>query len=72
MGNPIALRTLSISASNGSRTLGSVLTGGNNGAGSSRRIYNYYKTRGATVTTFYKDVFDLTYGEYRDLAYRFI
>lgn len=43
-GNTGNLRTLRISASNGYRTLGSILADGSNGAGAggTRRIYAYY------------------------------
>lgn len=61
------LRTLRISATGGSRTLVSILTSSSSaGAGSTRRLYAYYKRLyNNNISQFYKDIFNLNYGEYR-------
>lgn len=51
------------SASNGSRTLGSILASSGGGAGSPRRVYNYYQKNG-NIIQFYQNVFGLKYGQY--------
>ncbi len=66
MGGTGSLRTLRLSGTNGSRTLGSLIADGvSGGGGSSRRIYAYFAKNNQTVTTFYKDVFNLTYGKFK-------
>ena len=55
----------------GYRTLGSILTSGNGGgAGSVRRMYGYYKKNNTNVP--FKDMFNLSYGEYKDRAQWFL
>ena len=72
MGGTGNLRTLRLSGSNGSRTLGSLLADGvSAGGGSARRLYAYYARHNATVNTFYSDVFGLTYGQFRSQSYLF-
>jgi hypothetical protein len=65
-GNTGNLRTQrNQSATNGSRTLGSILASdGVNGAGSVRRIYGYYANN-STVTQFYQSVLGIRYGQYK-------
>lgn len=61
------IRTYRISASNGYRTLGSILTSGASsaGAGSSRRLYSWYARQGINVGNgFYQDVLGVKFGEY--------
>lgn len=53
------------SSSNGSRTLGSILASSGGGAGSPRRVYNYYQ-KNANINAFYLNVFGLRYGQYRN------
>lgn len=55
------IRTQRISASNGYRTLGSILANGgsSSGAGSSRRIYSYYSKQGYTPTQFFNYLFGM-------------
>ena len=65
-GNTGNLRTLRISATGGTRTLGSLVAdGASAGAGSTRRMYAYY-TRNGTVPGFYNSVFGIQYGQFRD------
>lgn len=48
----------------GSRTLGSILAGGNGGgAGSTRRIYGWY-TKTHTPDQFYNTIFNIKYGQF--------
>jgi len=63
----LAIRTLRVqSGTNGSRTLGSILTGGNSGgAGSSRRMYSWY-AKNNTTDQFYNTAFNLSYGKFRN------
>jgi hypothetical protein len=69
-GNLITRRNQS--AVNGSKTLGSILASDSiNGAGSVRRVYGWYK-RHSTVDNFYKGVFDINYGQFRDRAQFFL
>jgi len=50
----------------GSRTLGSILAGGNGGgAGSTRRIYAWF-AKNNSQSQFYNSVFDIKYGQFRD------
>ena len=64
-GNTGNLRTLRISATGGTRTLGSLVAdGASAGAGSMRRVYADYLRRG-TVQGFYSGVFGLKYGQSR-------
>lgn len=66
------IRTYRISATGGSRTLGSLVAdGASAGAGSVRRMYAYY-TRNGTQTGFYRGVFGIQYGQFRDRAQLFI
>jgi hypothetical protein len=70
-GNLITRRNQS--GTNGSKTLGSILASdGINGAGSVRRVYSWYKRRNATVGEFYKGVFDINYGQFRNRAQFFL
>lgn len=65
-GNTGNLRTLRISATGGTRTLGSLVAdGASAGAGSMRRVYADYLRRG-TVQGFYVGVFGIKYGQYKN------
>jgi hypothetical protein len=69
------IRTYRISASNGYRTIGSMLANGSSGAGagSTRRIYAYYQRNGLTVGNgFYAQVLGVNFGQFRDRAQWFI
>jgi hypothetical protein len=71
-GNTGNIRTYRLSSSNGSRTLGSLLSDASSaGAGSTRRMYAYY-TRNGTVPGFYQNVLNLRYGEFRNRAQWFL
>ena len=72
-GNTGNIRTLrNQSATNGSRTLGSILASdGSNGAGSVRRVYGYY-ARNGDLSGFYQMVFDLKYGKFKDRTQWFL
>ena len=54
------------SSSNGYKTLGSILASDSgNGAGSVRRMYGWY-AKNNLQSEFYKIVFDLQYGQYKN------
>jgi hypothetical protein len=61
------LRTLRLSSTGSSRTLGSLLASSSSaGAGSTERIFVYYKKLFNNNTAlFYKQIFNLEYGEFR-------
>jgi hypothetical protein len=68
-----SLRTLRLSSTGGSRTLASILSSGSSsaGAGSTMRVFNFYKKLyNNNINEFYKNIFNLTYGEYRS-QYKF-
>lgn len=60
------LRTLrNQSGTVGSRTLGSILAAGNGcGAGSTRRVYAYFKKQQTNDAVFYENMFKLKYGRF--------
>lgn len=66
-GNTGNIRTLrNQSGTVGYRTLGSILASDtSSGAGSVRRIYNFYAKQGES-DQFYNLVFNIKYGQYRD------
>lgn len=69
------IRTYRISASNGYRTLGSMLANGSSGAGagSGRRVYAWYARNGTNVGNgFYSNVLGINFGQFRDRAQFFI
>jgi hypothetical protein len=71
-GNTGNLRTSRISATGGTRTLGSLIADGTSaGAGSLRRIYGHYARTG-TVPGFYGSVFGIQYGQFRDRSQYFM
>ena len=71
-GNTGNLRTLRISATGGTRTLGSLVAdGASAGAGSMRRVYAYY-TKNGTVPGFYNGVFGLNYGQFGSQVKMFV
>lgn len=71
-GNTGNIRTYRLSSSNGTRTLGSLLSDASSaGAGSVRRMYGYY-TRNGTVPGFYQNVLNLRYGEYSNRTQWFL
>ena len=71
-GNTGNLRTYRISATGGTRTLGSLLAdGASAGAGSMRRVYADYLRRG-TVKGFYSGVFGLKYGQFNSRMQMFV
>ena len=71
-GNTGNIRTYRLSSSNGTRTLGSLLSDASSaGAGSTRRMYAYY-TRNGTVSGFYQNVLNLKYGEFRNRSQWFL
>ncbi len=72
-GNTGNIRTLRVqSGTVGSRTLGSILAGGNGGgAGSVRRMYGWY-TKNHTPDQFYQSFFDIKYGQFRNRAEWFL
>ena len=71
-GNTGNLRTLRISATGGTRTLGSLVAdGASAGAGSMRRVYADYLRRG-TVQGFYNGVFGIKYGQFSSKMQMFI
>jgi hypothetical protein len=71
-GNTGNIRTYRLSSSNGTRTLGSLLSDASSaGAGSTRRMYAYY-TRNGNVTGFYQNVLNLRYGEYSNRTQWFL
>ena len=71
-GNTGNLRTLRISATGGTRTLGSLVAdGASAGAGSMRRVYASWMRRG-TVTGFYQGIFDIQYGQFKDRTQLFL
>lgn len=60
------------SASNGYKTLGSILASdGGNGAASVKRVFNYY-TRTNTVPEFYQNILNLRYGQYKSRSEWFL
>jgi len=67
MGGTGNLRTLRISATGGTRTLGSLIADGvSAGGGSMRRVYGYYKAKGEPVNVFYYNVFGIKYGQFKN------
>jgi hypothetical protein len=67
MGGSGNLRTLRLSAANGSRTLMSIITGGSSsGAGSTRRMYGYYAANNNSPSQFYNSVFGLHFGAFKN------
>jgi hypothetical protein len=52
------------SGSCGSRTIGSMLTGGGSGAGGVRRMYAWYKKNNTSVQ-FYDNILDIKYGKFK-------
>jgi hypothetical protein len=69
------LNTQRISASNGYRTLGSMIANGGSGAGagSTRRVLSWYARNGITVGNgFYREIFNLNYGQFRSRAQWFV
>lgn len=71
-GNTGNLRTLRISATGGTRTLGSLVAdGASAGAGSMRRVYANW-LRSGTVPGFYNGVFGIQYGQFRDRTQLFL
>jgi len=71
-GNTGNLRTSRISATGGTRTLGSLIAdGASAGAGSMRRVYAEYLRRG-TVQGFYGGVFGLKYGQFNSRMQMFV
>ncbi len=71
-GNTGNLRTLRISATGGTRTLGSLVAdGASAGAGSMRRVYANWMRNG-TSTGFYKGVFGIQYGQFKDRTQLFL
>lgn len=69
------IRTYRISASNGYRTLGSMLANGSSGAGagSTRRVYAWYSRNGITIGNgFYREALGINFGQFRDRAQYFI
>jgi hypothetical protein len=74
-GNTGNIRTYRISASNGYRTLGSILANGSSGAGagSTRRVYAWYARNGTNIGNgFYKDALGINFGQFRNRAQLFI
>jgi hypothetical protein len=74
-GNTGNIRTYRISASNGYRTLGSILANGSSGAGagSTRRVYGWYARNGLDVGNgFYRQVLGVNFGQFRNRAQFFI
>lgn len=56
----------------GSRTLGSILAGGNGGgAGGTRRMYAWFANNNSQ-SEFYNSVFGIRYGQFRDRANLFL
>lgn len=56
------------SGTNGSRTLGSILSSDSGaGAGSVRRLYGWYKMQNSNgnVNQFYKSVFGINFGQFK-------
>jgi hypothetical protein len=71
-GNTGNIRTYRLSSSNGTRTLGSLLSDASSaGAGSTRRMYAYY-TRNGSVPGFYNSVFGINYGQFRNRSQWFL
>ena len=68
MGGSTALRTLRLSSTSGSRTLFSMIAtvDGANSAGSSKRLYTFYRNQNKTIDQFYNEVYGLSYGEYKN------
>ena len=69
------IRTYRISASNGYRTIGSMLANGSSGAGagSCRRVYAWYARNGTNVGNgFYSNVLGINFGQFRDRAQWFL
>jgi hypothetical protein len=69
------IRTYRISASNGYRTIGSMLANGSSGAGagSGRRVYAWYARNGTNVGNgFYSNVLGINFGQFRDRAQWFL
>ena len=69
------IRTNRISASNGYRTIGSMLANGGSGAGggSTRRVYAWYAKQGVTVGSgFYREALGLRFGEFAQRAQWFL
>jgi hypothetical protein len=69
------IRTLRLSATGGTRTIGSMIANdsASAGAGSVRRILAYYKTRlNKDISQFYFSIYDLRYGKFASRAQFFI
>jgi hypothetical protein len=65
-GSAGSFRSLRISGANGSKTLGSLIANGSSsGAGSTMRMYKYYRSLGQTTQSFYMNVLGLSYGEFK-------
>jgi hypothetical protein len=71
MGGTTALRTLRLSATSGSRTIFSMIAtvDGANSAGSSKRLYTYYRNQNKTIDQFYNEVYGLSYGKYKNQSH---
>jgi hypothetical protein len=65
------IRTPRLSSSGG-RTFMSMIANSDSSAGSVRRMYSYYKEQNHTSTGFYKTVFGINRGQFRNRLWQFI
>jgi hypothetical protein len=65
------IRTPRLSASGG-RTIMSMIANTDSGAGSVRRIYSYYASQNQTTAGFYKNVFGIYRGQFKNRFNQFI
>ena len=67
MGIQGSLRTLRLSSTGGSRSIGSLVANSSSaGGGSTMRVYKYYLSSGQTTTAFYNNVLGLQYGAFKN------
>ena len=69
MGIQGSLRTLRLSSTGGSRSIGSLVANSSSaGGGSTMRVYKYYLSTGQTTTAFFNNVLGLQYGGFKNNA----
>ena len=67
MGIQGSLRTLRLSSTGGSRSIGSLVANSSSaGGGSTIRIYKYYRSTGESTAAFFNNVLGLQYGRFKN------